>query len=121
MDNKDRDEKHTIERGLFKGVSVSLKMLDRFIIGGVIVVALLIFFGIQSGTGLRVTYDSKGGSDVAYQDYAFEEPLELPADPTREGYQFEGWYFDEGYGKQAHDGMSVESDLTFYAKWEKKE
>ena len=37
--------------------------------------------------------------------------------PQREGYRFEGWYFDEGYGRQAFDGMNVQSDLTLYAKW----
>ncbi len=117
MDEKERNEKHRIDRGLFKGVSVSVKMLDRFIIGGVIAVAILIFLGIQAGTGLRVNYDSKGGSDVPYQEYVYEEPLKLPEEPAREGYRFSGWYFDEGYGKEAHNGMNVESDLTLYARW----
>lgn len=118
---KDKNEKSTIDRGLFKGASVSLRTLDRFIIGGIAVIIILIIIGYNTTNDLRVDFNSKGGTDVEYQEYKYDEPLKLPKEPTREGYEFEGWYFDEGYGKKVHDGMNVESDLTFYAKWNKKE
>ena len=109
-------EPSKVTRGMYKGVRISVKTLDKLIIGGILVIAVLIMVGISRGDGYRVTYDSKGGSDVAYQTYLYDEPLDMET-PQREGYDFEGWYFDEGYGRQAFDGMNVQSDLTLYAKW----
>ncbi len=41
-----------------------------------------------------VTFDSNGGSDVAKQTVTSGEKVNKPADPTREGYEFAGWYTD---------------------------
>lgn len=123
MEEKEKDpdtEKKKFERGLYKGVSISVKTLDKFIIIGIIAVVILIGYGVNSGSSLHVTYESKGGTDVAYQEYRYEEDLKLPEGPTREGYKFAGWYFDENCTQPAEDGMHVESDLTLYAKWEKE-
>lgn len=121
MEEKNPQEKKVkFERGLYKGVSISVKTLDKFIIGGIAAVVILIAVGVNSGTGLHVTYESRGGTDVAYQEYKYEEDLKLPPGPAREGYKFAGWYFDQDCTRPAEDGMHVESDLTLYAKWEKE-
>ena len=41
----------------------------------------------------------------------------FPETPTKEGYTFKGWYFDEAF-TQAYDGRPITSDTKLYAKFE---
>ncbi len=64
-----------------------------------------------------VSYDSKGGSDVPSETVKEGEKATKPADPTREGFDFDGWYLgDEKYDFAA----PVTSDITLTAKWTEK-
>lgn len=67
-----------------------------------------------------VSFNSNGGSACDTKFVATADgKLVKPADPTREGYTFGGWYTDEAC-TQAYDfGMPVAADLTLYAKWTK--
>ena len=43
-----------------------------------------------------INYDAKDGKvNPTSNTKTFEKPLDLPK-PTKEGYTFDGWYFDEG-------------------------
>ncbi len=42
-----------------------------------------------------------------------------PSNPTKEGYQFLGWYEDEQLEKEYNFENAVNSNITLYAKWEK--
>ena len=42
-----------------------------------------------------------------------------PADPTREGYTFAGWYTDEACTEAYDFSVAVTADMTLYAKWVK--
>ena len=65
-----------------------------------------------------VTFDANGGSAVAALKVKYNEKAAKPADPTKEGYVFLGWY----NGETAYTfSESVKSDLTLTAKWEEKE
>lgn len=67
-----------------------------------------------------VAFNSNGGSvcDTKFVATA-DGKLVKPADPTRDGYTFGGWYADEAC-MQAYDfSTSVTADLTLYAKWTK--
>ena len=69
----------------------------------------------------KVTFDSKGGSAVPEQsvkeaDCAVEP---YPA-PTKEGYVFTGWYYDEAYTEEACFSTPITADLTLYASWKTK-
>ena len=61
-----------------------------------------------------VTFQSKGGSEVASQIRA-NTPAGQPADPTKEGYTFIGWYNGES---EWNFETPVTADLTLTAKWQ---
>jgi hypothetical protein len=42
----------------------------------------------------EITFNSNSGSAVASQTKYYGEKVTKPADPTREGYDFSGWYSD---------------------------
>jgi len=93
-----------------------------------------------------VTFNTMGGTEIAsvkvplgrnfpiiepnwatgyfYFDYDYNkvENGEDLALPTRAGYIFDGWYFDESYTRKASCSdwsiyFTVENDITLYAKW----
>ena len=61
-----------------------------------------------------VTFQSEGGSEVASQIRA-NTPADQPADPTKEGYTFIGWYNGES---EWDFETPVTTDLTLTAKWQ---
>ena len=68
--------------------------------------------------GIKVSFETGEGSKVDFQTTS-DGKLVKPADPTREGYTFGGWYTDEAC-TQAYDfSTPVAADLTLYAKWTK--
>lgn len=66
-----------------------------------------------------VRFDSMGGSDVEEQIVRFGEKISKPADPSREGYTFDGWYSDI-YLKNPWDfeNDTVKDNMTLYAAWQ---
>lgn len=67
-----------------------------------------------------VAFNSNGGSACDTKFVATADgKLVKPADPTRDGYTFGGWFTDEAC-TQAYDfSTPVAADLTLYAKWTK--
>lgn len=61
-----------------------------------------------------VTFQSEGGSEVASQIRA-NTPADQPADPTKEGYTFIGWYSGES---EWDFETPVTADLPLTAKWQ---
>lgn len=106
-------------RGLYKHVKVSVKTLDKIIFGCIAVILIVLALEMRN-PGFTVTFDSKGGTDVAPQQQMYGEYLEEPEPPTREGYEFTGWYTD--YACDApwiQDYNTIQEDITLYAGWEK--
>lgn len=67
----------------------------------------------------RVKFDARGGSATGDQTPASGSTVTKPADPTREGYTFDGWYTDEACTKAYDFSAAVTADMTLYAKWTK--
>ena len=108
-------------RGLYRHVKISVKALDTIIVLGIAAILILVFIGLQD-PGFTVTFDSKGGTDVAAQKQMYGELLEVPEPPTREGYAFTGWYIDFNCTILWNlEERTVETDMTLYAGWEKIE
>ena len=66
-----------------------------------------------------VAFNANGGSAVAGQKVEYGKPAAKPADPTRSGYTFGGWYSDAKLTKTYDFKVTVSGDLTLYAKWTK--
>ncbi len=70
-----------------------------------------------------VNYDSDGGSVVASESVIMGTLFTEPAEPTKEGYEFRGWWFDdksapERKGWYVFDGKpEVLAEITLTAKW----
>ena len=108
-------------RGLYRYVKISVKALD-WIIVACIAVILIVFAYEMIRPGYTVTFDSKGGTDVAAVEQMYGEKLELPEPPTREGYTFAGWYKDSVCEESWNaEEDTIESDTTLYACWKKNE
>lgn len=65
-----------------------------------------------------VQFDSNGGSAVESASVINGRRVQKPADPTRDGYTFIGWYEDAEFTKPfLFDSRTVSSDLVLYAQW----
>ena len=68
-----------------------------------------------------ITFNANGGSEVSTIEYYNEsEEITLP-EPTKEGYNFIGWYEDENFTgeKVITIAKGTARNITLYAKWEK--
>ena len=65
-----------------------------------------------------VTFDSKEGSSVNPQNVNHGAKANKPSVPTREGYEFQGWYTGEDATASVYDfDTAVTQDITLYAHW----
>ena len=106
-------------RGLYRYVKISVKALDRIIIACIAVILIVVALEMRN-PGFTITFDSKGGTDVAAQNQMYGELLEVPEPPTREGYNFTGWYIDSNCDQLWQvDTDTIQTDMTLYAGWQK--
>lgn len=112
-----RKEPQSSFRGLYRHVKISVKTLDKVIIGGILAMVLILTYGIANN-GYTVTFDSNGGTDVPAQELMYGDLVEEPEPPTREGYTFGGWFRDENclYPWNMEENLVAEP-MTLYALW----
>lgn len=71
---------------------------------------------------LEVTYATNGGNLIFPQNIQYGDPMSdvKPVDPTRSGYTFEGWFYDEALTNAVvwSANCTATTDFTLYAKWE---
>ncbi len=73
---------------------------------------------------LWVEFNSNEGSTVDWQALRSGEKATQPNNPTREGYEFLGWFTKDGtsdgqWGEQFNFESEITQNTTLYAKWEK--
>ncbi len=70
-----------------------------------------------------LTFNPMGGTiGTTTMDVVMLEPFGTLPTPTRSGYQFAGWYYDDSYSGNAiksTDICSLTGNSTLYARWEK--
>ena len=64
-----------------------------------------------------VDFDSNGGTRVASQKVEEGDRVSRPSNPTRDCYDFVGWYTDASLTKKYNFSTPVTRDMTLYAKW----
>lgn len=65
-------------------------------------------------TNYTVTFNTNGGSAVAAQTVASGQAIQVPANPTKDGYTFVGWTLN---GNDYNTGNAVTGNITLVAKW----
>lgn len=69
----------------------------------------------------NVNYETNGGSTVADETVVNGKTLAKPADPTKDGYVFVGWYADNAFKTPFAFGLQpITADTTVYAQWAAK-
>jgi len=64
-----------------------------------------------------VTFDTNGGTAVAAATVNYGQKVSQPANPTRTGYTFNGWYTAKDGGSKYDFTKPVTTDMTMYARW----
>lgn len=69
-----------------------------------------------------LTFDSNGGNSVDQVSFIIGEAINMPDDPAKLGYSFEGWYLDATYSNQINEqtllAFNIYHDITLIAKWD---
>ncbi len=67
---------------------------------------------------LSVDFDTDGGSEIASQYFTPGNVIVEPEAPTKEGYEFDGWWYTEdGFELRWNFDMTVNEGFTLLAKW----
>ena len=83
-----------------------------------IILSFPIFFvSCSSANNYIVTFDSDGGSQVSYLEVKKDELVERPTNPTKDGFTFIGWYYEDE--EWLFEENKVTQNITLTAKWEK--
>ncbi len=83
---------------------------------GSMLTSSICFVTVEDGTLYTLTYVIDETRSQK-QEYHKGEQIDLIADPTREGYDFAGWYEDEQCTIAFESTVMPEGHLTIYAKW----
>ena len=68
-----------------------------------------------------ITFNTNGGSDVASITAETGATITAPADPTKDGYTFAGWFADEALTVPYTFSTMPAENITLYAKWDEIE
>ena len=77
------------------------------------------FFAKWAADSHTATFDSQGGSSVSPMTFVTDGSISLPANSTRTGYTFNGWFINSTGGSALSSPYSpgVITDVTLFAQW----
>lgn len=70
-------------------------------------------------TEFTVTFDGNGGTPASTDVTTVNGIVTPPADPTLEGFKFEGWFTAETGGEKVDFSKAITGIVTYYAQWTK--
>ena len=73
---------------------------------------------IENVTYYTINFDTNGGSSIDSIVVKENDAIIKPNDPTKEGYEFNGWYLND---TEFNFATKVTEDITLMAKWKKTE
>lgn len=68
-----------------------------------------------------ITFDTNGGSDISSRKVMVNSTIKEPEAPTKEGFDFAGWYKDKNLETKYDFSEKVTRSITLYAAWTKKD
>lgn len=83
-----------------------------------LLLALLASCKKPSATQINLTMVAGDGSADTVVQVDPDSTYQLPT-PTRDGYEFAGWYAKADFSGDAFTSVNTDADITVYAKWEK--
>jgi len=93
------------------------KKITIGVVAAIIIITIAIIVSLLSkdtSTVYTISFNTDGGNEVVSQQVEEGEKVTKPADPSKEGYEFLGWYLN---GKYFNFETEVEGNLTLDAKW----
>lgn len=88
------------------------------VVVAIVVIAIIVVLLLKACSGkteeYKVTFDSNGGSNVAVLTIKEDGTATKPADPTKSGYVFAGWYYND----ELYDfNTKITGDIKLEARW----
>jgi len=77
--------------------------------------------GGRSTSRYTVSFESNGGSKVSNQTVTRNSVMKEPTAPTKENFDFDGWYSDKKLKTKYDFSAKVTKSFTLYAKWTEKD
>lgn len=68
-----------------------------------------------------ISFNTNGGSEIKQSSHSVGSDITKPTDPTKTGYNFNGWYSDEALTQLFTFTTMPDENITLYAKWSGKE
>lgn len=114
-----QNKKESWYEKLVNSANLTTRKLDIVIALCVIVLVVSLTIGYIN-RGYTVNFNSTGGTFVESQEHMYGD-LIVVEPPTREGFEFAGWYKDPLFEFEWNlETDKVEGDMTLYASWEEK-
>lgn len=88
------------------------------VVVAIVIIAIIVVLLLKACSGkteeYKVTFDSNGGSNVAALAIKEDGTATKPADPTKTGYVFAGWYYND----EIYDfNTKITADIKLEARW----
>ena len=77
--------------------------------------------GGRGSSRYTVSFESNGGSKVSNQSVTRNSVMKEPTAPTKENFDFDGWYSDKELKTKYDFSAKVTKSFTLYAKWTEKD
>ena len=77
--------------------------------------------GSSRKTRYTVTFEANGGSKITSQSVTKNTVAKEPTAPTKENFDFAGWYTDKEFKTKYDFSDKVTKSFTLYAKWTEKD
>lgn len=105
---------------LLNKVPLTVKTLDIIIVVCVVALVVVLAHG-YANRGYTVEFNTLGGTVVESQKLQYGDLVVVEEPPTREGFEFAGWYRDILCEQPWNlETDTVEAGMTLYAAWEEK-
>lgn len=74
-------------------------------------------YEVKTPEEFSITFQSNGGTELDSMDIGYNEELNEPEQPEKDGYIFAGWYSDEKLTQKYEFNKMPAKNFILYAKW----